>query len=453
MRTDPDRCAHCGSLRIAQDPDVLDTWFSSWLWPFSTMGWPEPTPTLRRFYPTDVLVTGADIIFFWVARMVMAGYEFMGECPFHTVYFNAIVRDLHGRKMSKSLGNSPDPLQVIDAYGADALRFTVVALAPPGEDLRFAPEKTELGRNFANKIWNVARFALRPAEDAPGPPEAAPLSLPDRWVLSRLQTVIAETRAALETFRFQDAAMGLYRFLWHEFCDWYVEFSKLALYGGNADAARAARATLVFALDRLMRLLHPFMPFLSEEIWQALPIARPTRSVMVAPYPEPEPMWKNPEAEAAVARWVELVRAVRNLRSELGIPPAVSVRVRIATQDVTCIEQAEPYLRALARVGSLERLADGPRPVGEPFGTVEGIGEVYVPLQGVVDAAEVRGKMERDLKKVLAELQAVEAKLRRRDFLEKAPPDVVEKERQRAVQLSGRKEALHRHLQSISGGA
>ncbi len=453
-RTDPDRCAHCGSARIAQDPDVLDTWFSSWLWPFSTMGWPDQTPTLRRFYPTDVLITGADIIFFWVARMVMAGYEFLGECPFRTVYFNAIVRDLQGRKMSKSLGNSPDPLEVIDAYGADALRFTVVALAPPGEDLRFAPEKTELGRNFANKIWNAARFALRLGADSPGLPEDSELSLPDRWILSRLQRVIGETRAALENFRFQEAAMGLYRFLWHEFCDWYVEFSKLALYGEDRKAAQAARATLLFALDRLMRLLHPFMPFLTEEIWQALPIAKPARSVMIAPYPEPESEWNDPEAEAIVGRWVELVRAVRNLRSELGIPPAAQIRVRIApARDAGGVELVEPYLRALARVSAVERLPDGRQPVGEPFGTVEGVGEVYMPLQGVADVAEVRARIERDLKKVAAQLRATEAKLGRQDFLEKAPPDVVEKERLRAAQLGGRRDALTRHLQSLSGGA
>jgi valyl-tRNA synthetase len=414
------------------------------------MGWPEPTPTLARFYPTDVLITAADIIFFWVARMVMAGYEFMGDCPFHTVYFNSIVRDLQGRKMSKSLGNSPDPLAVMDQYGADALRFTVAASAPPGEDLRFASERTELGRNFANKIWNAARFVLQNTPSPPPPPAECALALPDRWMLSRLQAITAETGAALDEYRFNEAAMALYRFLWGEFCDWYVELSKLAFYGDDAAAKTAAQATAVYTLEQVMRLLHPFMPFVTEEVWQALPGERSAPSIMVAAYPDPEAHWIDADAEGRLAQVMELVRAVRNIRSELGIPPSASVNVRLAAAG-GALSAVEPYLRALAKVEGVQYLADGERPSGEPSALVPGVGEVYVPLRGVVDLAEVRSRIERDLGKVVKELSAVQAKLARADFVDKAPAEVVEKERARAGQLGDRRAVLQRHLQSLSG--
>ena len=308
---------------------MLDTWFSSWLWPFSTMGWPEDTPALRRFYPTDTLVTAADIIFFWVARMIMAGYEFMGDCPFRDVYLNSIVRDDQGRKMSKSLGNSPDPLDVIDKYGADALRFTIVSLAPVGQDVRFSADKTEFGRNFANKIWNATRFALMNLGGEPvepwGDERPADLPLPDRWILSRLQAAIDDARAALEAYRLSDAATALYRFVWGEFCDWYVELIKPALYGDDEAAKEKMRRTLVTVLDQVMRLLHPFMPFVTEEIWQALPMRRPTASIMIAPYPQSSDGRRDAEAEAAIGRLIEAVTALRNIRSELGIAPTTTL--------------------------------------------------------------------------------------------------------------------------------
>ncbi|MFQ5668061.1 MAG: valine--tRNA ligase, partial [Candidatus Binatia bacterium] len=325
-RTDPTQCAHCGSGNIRQDSDVLDTWFSSWLWPFSTMGWPNDTPTLRRFYPTDTLITAADIIFFWVARMVMAGYEFMDERPFSEVCFNSIVRDLKGRKMSKSLGNSPDPLDIIARYGADALRFTIVSLAPAGEDVRYAAEKTDLGRHFANKLWNAARFVLMNADGedqaegtlAIDSPDGDELALPERWILSRLQAVIDDVRNALTTYRFNDAALVLYQFIWHEYCDWYVELSKIALYGPDRTSKRRVQAVLVHTLERALRLLHPFMPFVTEEIWQVLPGAKPAGSIMIASYPRAEAARRDATAEGAVQHLIEVVRSVRNIRSELG---------------------------------------------------------------------------------------------------------------------------------------
>ncbi|MGD9765451.1 MAG: valine--tRNA ligase [Candidatus Binatia bacterium] len=449
-RTDPNVCPQCSSARLTQDPDVLDTWFSSWLWPFSTMGWPDRTRTLQRFYPTNTLVTAADIIFFWVARMVMAGYEFMGASPFRDVYLNSIVRDGQGRKMSKSLGNSPDPLDVIDQYGADALRFSIISIAPVGQDVRFDADKTEFGRNFANKIWNAARFALMHLGDAVAAPLSAPtqdLSLPDRWILSRLQSAIADVRAGLAAYRFNDAASAVYRFIWGELCDWYLELSKPALYGTDEAAKAASRAVLLTALDETLRLLHPFMPFLTEEIWQALPMARPTASICIAPYPTARPVWRNDEAEERVAQLIAAVTAIRNIRSELGIPPSATVNVRFAAGGrAERVRAVEPFIRSMAKVQHLELLEEEARPSGEPSAVVAGLGELFVPLRGVVDTNAVRERLTRDLGKAAKELQGVEAKLGRAEFVDKAPAEIVDKERQRAAALRDRCSVLQKHI-------
>jgi valyl-tRNA synthetase len=465
-RDDPNFCPKCQSARLTQDPDVLDTWFSSWLWPFSTMGWPEQTPTLRRFYPTDALVTAADIIFFWVARMVMAGYEFTGECPFQDVYLNSIVRDGQGRKMSKSLGNSPDPLDIIDQYGADAMRFTIVSIAPVGQDVRYDAEKTEFGRNFANKIWNAARFALlnMSAGPLPGPPPSIPAhfkegegsgprGLPDRWIVSRLQTAIDETRVALGAYRFNDAASTLYRFIWGEVCDWYLELVKPTLYGTDEAAKEETRRTLVAVLDQTMRLLHPFMPFITEEIWQALPMQRASASIMIAPYPQAVDALRDADAEARIGQMTEAVTAIRNIRAELGIPPTTTLSVRVAANGAgDAVRAVEDYIKVLAKVSAVEVLGDGPRPHGEPSAVVAGLGEIFVPLRGVVDPAAVRERLARDLGKVEKELTGVEAKLSRPDFVAKAPGEVVEKERQRASALQERRATLERHLAQLADG-
>ena len=454
-RIDPTTCTHCGSSRLTQDPDVLDTWFSSQLWPFSTMGWPEDTATLRRFYPTDVLVTAADIIFFWVARMVMAGYESMGDCPFATVYLNSIVRDERGRKMAKSLGNSPDPLDVIDTYGADALRFTIVSLAPVGQDVRFSAEKTEFGRNFANKIWNATRFAFMNLGDTTIDPwdETRPvtdLGLPDRWILSRLQAVIGDVRASMSAYRLNDAATTLYRFIWGEFCDWYIELIKPTLYGSDEAAKLGVRRTLVTLLDHIMRLLHPFMPFLTEEIWQALPMQRSTASIMIAPYPHADARWRDSETEEVAGQLIETVTAIRNIRSELGIAPTTALNVRVAADGRgAAVRALEGYIKVLARVETVELLEAQPRPTGEPSAVVAGLGEVFVPLHGSVDSAVVREHLERDLTKVGKELKGVETKLARADFLERAPAEIVDKERQRAHALRDRRSVLERHLGTL----
>ncbi len=456
-RDEPERCGVCGGGELLQDPDVLDTWFSSWLWPFSTMGWPEKTPTLEKFYPTDMLATGADIIFFWVARMVMAGCEFMGEVPFRDVYLNSIVRDGKGRKMSKSLGNSPDPIDVMNQYGADALRFTIVSLAPLGQDVRFDADKTEFGRNFANKIWNATRFALMNLEGADlstWNEASAPLDLdlPSRWILSRLQTVVDETRSAIDEYRFSDAASSIYRFLWGEVCDWYVELIKPALYGDDLRAKTLVGTTLVTVLDRVMRLLHPFMPYLTEEIWQALPMQRSVDSIMIAPYPQAVAAWRDERAEEVVAALTDTVTAVRAIRSEFGIAPREPLTVRIvANGHAERIEELRGFVENLARVSAIEILHGDERPTGEPSAAIAGLGEIFVPLGDSVDRAAVSERMQRERAKIDKELKAVEGKLGRPDFVDKAPADIVEKEREKAAALHERRAVLERHLAALHG--
>jgi len=451
----PERCVTCGGGELVQDPDVLDTWFSSWLWPFSTMGWPEQTPTLAKFYPTNLLATGADIIFFWVARMVMAGYEFMGEAPFRDVYLNSIVRDGKGRKMSKSLGNSPDPIDVMDQYGADALRFTIVSLAPTGQDVRFDRDKTEFGRNFANKIWNATRFALMNLEGAAlstwdESTAPADLDLPSRWILSRLQSVIDETRRALDEYRYNDAASILYRYLWGEVCDWYLELIKPALYGDDAAAKAVVGSTLVTVLDRVMRLLHPFMPYLTEEIWQALPMHRPVDSIMVAPYPSSVSAWRDENAEQVVAALTDTITAVRAIRSEFSIAPKEPVVIRIAANGhAQRVDALRPFVENLARVSAIEILDGDARPTGEPSAAIPGLGEIFVPLGDSVDRAAVSERMERERAKIDKELKGVDGKLARPDFVDKAPPDIVEKEREKAATLRDRRDVLGRHLAAL----
>jgi len=389
--------------------------------------------------------------------MVMAGYEFMGERPFSEVCFNSIIRDLQGRKMSKSLGNSPDPLDVIKTYGADALRFTIVSLAPPGEDVRYAAEKTDLGRHFANKIWNAARFVLMNLEDRDADViDALPaldrvqLSVPDRWILSRLQQVIDDVRGAYATYRFNDAALAVYQFIWHEYCDWYVELSKIALSGDDGARKRSTQGVLAHVFEQALRLLHPFMPFLTEEIWQTLPVAKSTDSIMIAPYPKAEAAWRDAGAETTVTQLVDAVRSVRNIRSELGIPPNATVSIRIAADGRgDRVSALESYIKVLARVGSVELLHSGERPASEPSALVDGLGEVFVPLRGVVDTVEVRKRLERDLSKVDKELTGVQAKLSRPDFVDKAPTEIVEKERHKAEALGTRAATLRRHLEVL----
>src|SRR5499433_4174203 len=356
-RTDLTECPKCGG-RLRQDPDVLDTWFSSGLWPFSTLGWPDDTPDLRTFYPTNVLITGPDILFFWVARMIMLGMHFMEDVPFRDVYLHAIVRDAEGQKMSKSKGNVADPLVVMQKYGTDAFRFTLAALAQ-GRDIRISEDRIEGYRNFANKIWNASRLVLSNLDGFdPALAKKTPPALADVWIESRLAAAIGEARTALKTYRFSDAASALYQFLWHEFCDWYLEMAKLSLYQPESPGRRArTQATLVRVLEATLRLLHPFMPFITEELWQRLPHKGDT--IMLAPYPRPTKKDRNPEAERQMAAVMELVTAVRNIRGEMRIAPgaALTATLRPGPGAMELFAANSALIDALARV----RLTIDPR--------------------------------------------------------------------------------------------
>ncbi|HET7852922.1 MAG TPA: valine--tRNA ligase [Candidatus Methylomirabilis sp.] len=457
-RERPTACPRCGSQDLVQDPDVLDTWFSSALWPFSTVGWPEQSKELEVFYPTTVLVTAFDILFFWVARMIMMGLKCMGDVPFRQVYIHALVRDPEGQKMSKSKGNVIDPLVVIEQYGADALRCTLTALIAQGRDVRLSEERIEGYRHFCNKIWNAFRFVglhLSP-DDAEalrrdGPPP--PADLVDRWIVSRLQEVIASVTQALETFRFSDAVSHLYQFLWHEYCDWYLEFVKVRLTtDGDQAAARTGRLLLAHVLEVSLRLLHPIMPFITEEIWQHLPHppGAPS-SVMIAPWPLAEPSCVDPEAVRKMDRVMAVIRAIRNIRSEVRIPlnasPTVLVKIG-QEEDASLLASAETYVRQLARVREVRVGRTLERPRRSAVAVTAGM-EIYIPLEGLIDIAAEAQRVDRELQKVAQELERVNRKLSNRDFLARAPAEVVAKERETQRELGEASEKLTRHLSML----
>ena len=430
-RTDLPACPGCGGA-LRQDSDVLDTWFSSGLWPFSTLGWPEQTEDLRTFYPTACLATGFDILFFWVARMAMLGIKFMGDVPFRDVYIHALVRDAEGAKMSKSKGNVADPLMVMEKYGTDAFRFTLAALAAQGRDIRMSEDRIEGYRNFANKIWNAARLVLTNLDGYdPRLAKKGTPSVADRWITSRLQATTRSVRRALDTYRFNDAASAVYQFLWHEFCDWYLEIAKQRLYQTVDPAARAVtQRTLVETLEATLRLLHPFMPFISEEIWQRLPHAGP--SVMIAPFPKARGRAHDAAAEARMAAVIAIVSGVRNVRSESRIPPGTELRATVrpgAGSDVEGLREAASLMGALARAAITVDPAAS-RPAHSAVAVADGC-EVYVELEGVVDLGAERQRVLKEIDRASREITFFEGKLSRQDFVERAPADVVARERER----------------------
>jgi len=433
-RADLRECPQCGGP-LRQDTDVLDTWFSSGLWPFSTLGWPESTPELKVFYPTSVLSTGFDILFFWVARMAMLGIKFMGDVPFHHVYLHALIRDADGRKMSKSKGNVVDPLSVMDRYGTDAFRFTLAALAAQGRDIRLAEERIEGYRNFANKIWNAARLVLSNLEGYdPALARRGSPSVADRWIKSRLTEATAQVRKAIDTFRFNDAASAVYQFLWHEYCDWYLEIAKRSLYQPESPEAKAVtQQTLVETLETTLRLLHPFMPFMTEELWQRLP--HKGESIMIAPFPKATRKGRDPEAERLMAPVLDFVSAIRTVRSESRISPAMELAVTVKPADA---EVAAALQSGLAVIGSLARAAitvsqDGVRPAGSAVATTPS-GDVFVRLEGVVDFEAERQRLRKEIERARKEIAFLEGKLGRPEFVERAPVEVVERERERLVE-------------------
>ncbi len=459
-RTDPERCPQCGSRDLTQEPDVLDTWFSSALWPFSTMGWPEDTPELRKFYPTSVLVTGFDILFFWVARMLMMGLWFMGDVPFRDVYIHALVRDEKGQKMSKSRGNVIDPLEVIDRYGADAFRFTLVAFAAQGRDIRLSAERIEGYHRFANKIWNAARFTLMNLEGFdPGAP-AVPLEerLPqDRWILTRLGETADQVRRWLDAYEFDKAAGTLYQFLWHELCDWYIEMAKRPLYGDSESRRLATQQTLVQVFDGVLRLLHPFMPFITEELWQRLPwpsfLGNRPRSLVVAAYPRASDFPVDEQARRRVELVKEVVSAIRNIRGEMNVPPSRRIRavVRGGGAPAKVVDEEREAIAALAGLEALDFLDRGdPRPSQSAAAVVPGL-EIYVPLAGIVDLAAEEKRLRKEIGRLEADAERVARKLGNTRFLERAPAEIVEKERRKQAEIEEKLVKLRASLEMIAG--
>lgn len=447
--TDLHHCTKCGSANIEQDPDVLDTWFSSGLWPFSTMGWPEQTPELDMFYPTSVLVTGRDIIFFWVARMLFDGLEFTGQTPFKDVFIHGLVLDNQGRKMSKSLGNGIDPLQVIDEYGADTLRFMLITGNTPGNDLRFQTERLEAARNFANKIWNAARFALMNLEDyTPVPQEQLEYNLADRWILSRFNTTAAEVTALLDKYELGEAARLIYDFTWNEFCDWYVEMIKPRLYGKETVSSRqSAQAVIVEVLSKTMALLHPFMPFITEEIWQHLPHTGNT--IMLTSWPTGDAHLIDREIEKQMSITMEVIRAIRNIRSEMNVPLGKKASVIISANSeyaMQTLKAADNYIINLASIDALDldiQVID--KPTQAAAAVVQGI-EIYLPLSGLIDIDKEIARLEKEVEKVELEIQRIDKKLSNEGFVSKAPAAVIEKEKEKLGQYQANKVALLERL-------
>ena len=451
-RTDLTACPKCkGPVR--QDPDVLDTWFSSGLWPFSTLGWPDRTPELRTFYPTSLLVTGYDILFFWVARMAMLGLHVMGRVPFREVYIHTLVRDPEGQKMSKTKGNVVDPLILMDRYGTDALRFTLAGLAVPSvRDVRITDERIEASRNFANKLWNASRLVLSNLDgyDAAAARRAAP-GLADRWIESRLRAATVAVRAGLRAYRFNDAAATLYQFVWSELCDWYLEIAKLALYRAESPAQRLrTQHTLVTVLETTLRLLHPFMPFITEELWQRLPHAGD--SIMVAPYPKAGRR-RAAAAEREMEAVMAVVTAVRNIRGEMRIAPGttLAVTLRPAAAERALYEGQRALVEALGRA----RLTVDPaaRRARDTALAVAGRAEVYVDLAGVVDVAAERQRLDKEIKRAGEAVEFLRAKLARPEFVERAPAEIVAKERERLAEQEALRAKLAESLAWIGDGA
>ena len=439
-------CPKCGSTHVRQDEDVLDTWFSSALWPFSTMGWPDKTPELEYFYPTSVLVTGYDIIFFWVARMIFSGMEQMKQIPFKDVFIHGIVRDDKGRKMSKSLGNGIDPMEVIDKYGADALRFTLSTGIAPGNDTRFYYERVEANRNFCNKIWNASRFLLMnlEVEDFDLPRQ---LDLEDKWILSRYNTLVKEVTENIDRYELGIAADKLYSFIWDNFCDWYIELCKTRLTGEDQEASRRAQRVLGHVLSGTLQLLHPFMPFITEEIWQALPHEGP--SIMVSKWPEADERLYFTAEEQEMEEIMAAIRAVRNRRSEMNVPPSKKAALIIATQKPALFAQAEPFMKRLAWASQVTVQQQAPADVSGMVTCVTQAAQIYMPLSELVDLDKERERLQKELDNALNMVARTEGKLKNESFVSRAPEAVVnaekeklEKYRQMAAKLQDNLKAL-----------
>ena len=445
--TDVDTCPKCGGKHIHQDEDTLDTWFSSALWPFSTLGWPDETEELKYFYPTDTLVTGYDIIFFWVARMIFSGLKHMDKAPFNTVLFHGLLRDSQGRKMSKSLGNGIDPVDVINQYGADALRFTLVTGNSPGNDARYSDEKVAASRNFANKIWNAARF-IHMNIDGHNVPCALPqsLTLEDQWIVSRFNTVTKEVTENLDKFELGMAVSKLYDFIWDDFCDWYIELAKRPLTGGDEAAAQNTRQVLVWVLTNTLALLHPFMPFVTEEIWQSLP--HQGEALIVAPWPEYEEGRAFPQAEAEMKKVMELITAVRTRRSEMNVPPSKKAHLAIEAADTAAFEAEKEAIARLAYCSGVEVAQSVPQAEGSVT-VVTAACRAYLPMDDLVDKKAETARLTKELEGAKKQLATAEAKLQNEKFISKAPQKVIDGVKDNAEKLREKVRGIEEALAAL----
>ena len=444
---DPDCCEHCGSKNIKQDPDTLDTWFSSALWPFSTLGFPDKTPELEYFYPTNTLVTGYDIIFFWVARMIFSAVEHTNNVPFDTVLIHGLVRDAQGRKMSKSLGNGIDPLEIIDEYGADALRFTLATGNSPGNDMRFSDDKVKASRNFANKLWNAARFVLMYLTDDfsyNGLPES--LEIEDKWIVSKVNNLAKEVTDNLEKFELGIAIQKLYDFIWDVFCDWYIEIAKIRLQDDDSEAKKCATSVLVYVLTDILKLLHPFMPFITEEIYQAIPHS--DESVMISKWPEYDDALSFADDEAEMEKIMKAIRAIRNRRSEMNIPPSKKAKGYVESSDIQTFNMGAKFIIRLASASEVE--------VGSSFGELGNVvtiitddAKIYIPMGDLVDFEAERKRLEKELAQADDKLSFINKKLSNPGFVNKAPEKVVEQNKADAKVLEERIENIKNSIASL----
>ena len=445
-RTDACECAHCGSRNIRQEEDVLDTWFSSALWPFSTMGWPEKTPELDYWYPTSVMVTGYDIIFFWVARMIFSGMEQMKEEPFHTVFIHGLVRDSQGRKMSKSLGNGIDPLEMAEKYGADALRFNLITGNSPGNDMRFYVEKCEAMRNFCNKIWNASRFVMMnlTVGDCRLPEK---LETEDKWILSKLNQVIKEVCDNMDSFELGIAAGKIYDFIWDSYCDWYIELTKPRLNGEDAAAKESAQRVLLYVLTEILKLLHPFMPFITEEIWQALP--HEGEALMIAEYPRFRQELCFPEDEVNFEMVMEAIKAVRARRAEMNVPPSRKSHLIIVTGKAKAFAEGEKFICKLAYASGIHVTDKLPESTEGMVSVITDNARMFMPMAELVDLEKERARMEKELANAKKQLDGQNAKLANENFVSRAPEHVVNLEREKKAKLEALIENLEDSLKKL----
>lgn len=458
-RSAPEKCEKCNSTNIYQDEDVLDTWFSSWLWPFSTMGWPEETPELKYFYPTSTLVTAPDIIFFWVARMVMSGLEFKNEIPFRHVFFNGLIRDSQGRKMSKSLGNGIDPLKMVDMYSADAVRFSLLMLTSEGQDINLSETSFEIGRNFSNKLWNSFRFlALSFEEDNVSDfirnnnflGKKEDLLLSDRWILSRLHKTIDTVTESLNEFHLNDAINSLYSFFWREFCDWYLELIKPRLYGENAEARKIALSVAIYVMRNIIKLLHPTIPFITEEIWQQIKLDEES-DLIISEWPQADPAYFDDASETEMLLVQQVIGSIRNIRGEMNVPPNKKAHVLIKSSNssiLNLMQDNEESLTALAKLELVE-LGNGLEKPKLSASSVVADMEIFMPLEGLIDIEVERKRLTKEINRLEKQIESINAKLLNKDFINKAPKEVIEKERQKSTDFQANLNKFKANLQSF----